>query len=115
MLFVLILVFPDGRFVPSWTRWIGYAWVGWMFARLVAVTLDANSMLAPGNSNALTFAFDVAFAIVGLYAQVYRYRNVSTRAQKQQTKWVVYGLAILIAGFVLALLPQYALAAFAPK
>jgi hypothetical protein len=35
-----------------------------------------------------------------LYAQVYRYRRVSTPRQRQQTKWVIYGVLISILGFV---------------
>jgi hypothetical protein len=43
---------------------------------------------------------------VGLLAsvvavQVYRYRRVSTAAQRQQTKWVVYGLSVALVGFLL--------------
>jgi hypothetical protein len=34
-------------------------------------------------------------------AQVYRYRRVSTVAQRQQTKWVVFGFVLLIAGALL--------------
>ncbi len=54
--------------------------------------------------------FDNAEAIVGilvpihfclygisLLAQIYRYRRVSTPIQRQQTKWVVFGFAILLA------------------
>ena len=34
-------------------------------------------------------------------AQVYRYRRVSTARERQQTKWVVFGFAIGMLGFVL--------------
>jgi GAF domain-containing protein len=34
-----------------------------------------------------------------LAAQIYRYRRVSTPAQQQQTKWVVFGFAAAILGF----------------
>ena len=30
--FILFLfVFPDGRFVPRWTRWVALVWIGWQF------------------------------------------------------------------------------------
>ncbi len=36
-------------------------------------------------------------------AQIYRYRRVSTHRERQQTKWVVFGFAICMVGFVLFL------------
>ena len=33
-------------------------------------------------------------------AQVYRYRRVSTPSQRRQTKWVVFGLAVALLGFM---------------
>jgi hypothetical protein len=36
------------------------------------------------------------FALIGgaMLAQVYRYRRVSTPLHRQQTKWVVFGIAV---------------------
>lgn len=34
--------------------------------------------------------------------QIYRYRRVSTPAQRQQTKWVIFGLTCAILLFLLA-------------
>ena len=49
----------------------------------------------------------VIFAVIGVsgvVAQIYRYINVSGPVQRQQTKWVVFGLAMTI----LAILGRYA-------
>jgi hypothetical protein len=35
-LYILIFVFPDGRFIPRWTRWVAGIWIGWETVRLVA-------------------------------------------------------------------------------
>jgi hypothetical protein len=32
--------------------------------------------------------------LAALYAQIYRYRKVSTRLERQQTKWVIFGLSL---------------------
>jgi hypothetical protein len=40
-----------------------------------------------------------------IIAQVYRYRRVSTPLQRQQTKWVVFALAVVIVGQIASLLP----------
>ena len=52
--------------------------------------------------------------VVGQIAlQVYRYRRVSTPLQRQQTKWVVFGIAVTFGGVVVAiplvdgLVPQF--------
>jgi signal transduction histidine kinase len=41
----------------------------------------------------------------GLFAQIYRYRHISDTVQRQQTKWVVFGVAAAIIGIVGAILP----------
>src|SRR6266496_3400473 len=35
-----------------------------------------------------------------IYSQVYRYRHVSNAVQRQQTKWVVFGIAAALMGFL---------------
>jgi hypothetical protein len=35
-----------------------------------------------------------------VYAQVYRYRRVSSAVQRQQTKWVIFGIAAALVGFL---------------
>jgi signal transduction histidine kinase len=42
--------------------------------------------------------------LIGVVAvQVYRYRRVSTPAQRQQTKWAVFGIALAMVGFVIVI------------
>jgi hypothetical protein len=41
-----------------------------------------------------------SWLVTGVFAQVYRYRRVSTLAQRQQTKWVVFGFSVALAGFL---------------
>ena len=91
-------VFPSGHFVPRWTRFVLVpTFVYWGF--------DAFFPLAPFNPffrfpvlNLVTF-----LGLVGgmLLVQVYRYRRVSTPTQRQQTKWVVYGVTLGVGGFLL--------------
>jgi hypothetical protein len=79
---LLLLMFPNGRFVPSWTRWA-------LLPFPLAVTL-----LTFGPLGVLIFAITLA---VTIYSQVYRYRRVSSPLQRQQTKWVIFGLLCVIA------------------
>ena len=84
-------LFPSGRFVPRWTRWCAllYAvyWVVWIFFQ---------EGLASGTPGYLF----LLFLLTAVIAQVYRYRSVSTRAERQQTKWVVFGFALAILLFI---------------
>jgi hypothetical protein len=85
---LFLYLFPDGRFAPSWTRWVVLAWIPLFFL--------STGLLPNGGFVPLLFGF----LVVSVYAQVYRYRHVSTPTQRQQTKWVVYGVLISILGFV---------------
>jgi len=35
-----------------------------------------------------------------VFAQVYRYRHISTSAQRQQTKWIILGIALVALGYL---------------
>jgi hypothetical protein len=48
----------------------------------------------------LTLAWYLGWLLAGLGAQLYRYRRVSTPAQRQQTKWVVFGFVAMCLGLV---------------
>ena len=98
-----LYVFPDGRFVPRWLKWLLIIWV--VIAALVVVTQYAP--VATEGSPVLNLLIDVLLLVSILYAQIYRYRRVSTPRQRAQTRWVVYGLSIAIPLSMLAEIPQY--------
>jgi hypothetical protein len=88
---VLFYAFPDGRFVPRWTRWL---------AVMVALLYVPN-VFFPGSSLDLLGGLPfIGFLGSLVIAQAYRYRWVSSPAQRQQTKWVVFGVAVALVGFV---------------
>jgi len=107
---ILLFVFPDGRFVPRWTRLLGAA------AVLVAVLLSADLVRIfvelPDVPQELSEARRGLAVLVwsgfwgaGIWAQAYRYRHVSGPVQRQQTKWIALSLglvfSILTLGFIL--------------
>jgi signal transduction histidine kinase len=79
-------LFPDGRFVPRWMRWLALAWLVRMAVVAATYTPPSGAMLS-GPPSALT----VGMFAASIGAQVYRYRRVSTPLQRQQTKWAVFG------------------------
>jgi hypothetical protein len=89
-LFLIVLfVFPDGRFVPRWTRLLGAA------AIPAAVLVDLSQELSKARLG-LTALIWSLFWGAGLYAQVYRYRHVSGPVQRQQTKWVALAFGLIV-------------------
>jgi hypothetical protein len=106
-LYLLVFaLFPTGRFVPGWMRWV--------VAPLVpAVFWAAISSLASSVPFSVAHSpLDVVmlYGIVGgiSAAQVYRYRRVSAPVERQQTKWIVLGvIAGSLVGVVYFSLPVY--------
>src|SRR5688500_16933443 len=93
-----LLVFPNGRFIPRWTVAILFGWFVFQLPRYY--TPDSPFNLA--NTNPVLYNVIFAAGIlscVGL--QVYRYLRGSDLIEKQQTKWVVYGLAIGVGAYVI--------------
>ena len=92
-LFLFFYLFPTGRFVPRWTRWL---WVA------VIMLWAANVFFpSPPFISSLFFTIPLlCFICSALVTQVYRYRHVSSAGQRQQTKWVVFGISIGLGGFL---------------
>ncbi|GIF69222.1 hypothetical protein Ais01nite_72570 [Asanoa ishikariensis] len=96
-LFPLAYVFPDGRFVPPWSRWLAAGWAVW----LAGVLVTGSSGESPIEVGTLLLLFASCVA-----AQVYRYARVSGPVQRVQTRWVLYALALrLLYNVVLLLTP----------
>jgi hypothetical protein len=106
---LLFFVFPDGRFVPRWTRWVA----------LFFFLFTLPNFLAPGSrldfhagGNSLGFLILVPLLACFIFAQVYRYRRVSGPTERLQTRWAMFGLlawpvAWGISGVILVLAPTF--------
>ncbi|HXZ04473.1 MAG TPA: hypothetical protein VEH81_06540, partial [Ktedonobacteraceae bacterium] len=93
---IFFFLFPGGRFVPYWTRWLVPCVVlYWIYNIFIYGQFSLYFWTY------LVF-FTLLLCIVG--AQVYRYRRVSATRERQQTKWVVFGFSIGIVGFIIVLI-----------
>jgi len=90
-------LFPTGQFVPRWTRWLAILWIVEETPRYFFPDSPFNSNSWPLLLSSLGF---VGFVGSGLFAQVYRFRRVSGPVQRQQTKWVVFGVTTALGGFL---------------
>jgi hypothetical protein len=86
-------LFPSGHFVPRWTRWLALIY-GVFFFGLWNFTPFGPPSWPPPLFSAAVLAVWGSF----LAAQIYRYVRVSDQTQRQQTKWVVFGVAVAIVG-----------------
>lgn len=101
-LITFFYLFPSGRFAPRWTRWLTLLMVAyWVAVMFIAPTLFTGPL------GAMLFIFFAA----ALVAQVYRYLRVSTPREREQTKWIVFGvvvaaLILIVPQVLVGLLPQ---------
>jgi hypothetical protein len=94
---VLFYLFPDGRLVPRWALWLTAPWVLAQGAHYFFPDTPLSYQHWPDALVLLLF-----FAGIGptIGAQIYRYRRVSSPLHRQQTKVVVFGMAVAAGGFL---------------
>jgi hypothetical protein len=91
----LLYVFPDGRFVPRWT-WAMF--VSWTLLMAFAIFLPETTLSLAAWPIVLQLLVLLVWTGLGLFAQLYRYHEVSTPPQRQQTKWAISGLVLAVVG-----------------
>lgn len=108
LLLLILYLFPDGRFVPAWTRWLAaliIVYTGlWFFLPALVPPIAILTEGATAQASR-TYIGLLAPLVIGIGSQIYRYRAVSNAVQRQQTKWVVLGFVAFFVGLVLILLP----------
>jgi hypothetical protein len=101
----LFYVFPDGHFVPRWTLWLVPVWLYTQLAFYAASVYRPLITYNPGNWPPLIqLALYTCLLLSCLFAQVYRFARVSSPAERQQTKWVVFGFVVVLALLVVVTL-----------
>ncbi|HET9914634.1 MAG TPA: serine/threonine-protein kinase [Anaerolineales bacterium] len=98
-----VYLFPDGKPLPRWIWWILIPlpiWrIGIWFVDYIP-NYKAEFHTAENYGHTAQQAWDIGLFILllagGIAAQVYRYRKLSTPVQRQQTKWVLFGMIITL-------------------
>lgn len=96
---VFFNIFPSGRFAAPWMRrmfWLGVALVGIGFPLSLSLSTEA---LEDGSWQWLLWSIlGVLIGLLGLggAGQIYRYRRVSGPVERQQTRWVVASMALIV-------------------
>jgi signal transduction histidine kinase len=106
-LIALLMIFPNGKFVPSWTRWVVLLSIPWNFGLVLLSPFDAANLTRDPFLTIFVVTSYIGFGLIGLYAQIYRYRKVSTPTERGQTRWVIYGFALWFAYMLLSTFPYF--------
>jgi signal transduction histidine kinase len=103
----LFLLFPDGRFAPEWVRRLALAAL--VTAPVGAITnlIWLHSRSDASRAMVISSLLPVMVVSGVLYAQFYRYRRIASRQQRQQIKWVIYGLGIMLFLLLATALPYF--------
>jgi hypothetical protein len=90
ILALFFTLFPNGRFVPGWTRLIPIIYA--IYSLMPFLFSHAPSIVGFAIGTTVWVGSITSIAA----AQIYRYRSVSTHLERQQTKWVVLGLTTTV-------------------
>jgi hypothetical protein len=97
LLVLVFLLFPTGQFVPHWMRWT----VAVFLVGDLSFFFPDTPLLPNVSAIQLGWLVVVGELTTVAAAQLYRYRRVSSPRERQQTKWVVFGLAVPITVYML--------------
>jgi hypothetical protein len=98
-------LFPSGHFVPRWIRWLAVALIAyWAVDIFLPASLFSNSLLS--------FALFLGLQASQVGVQIYRYRRVSTPLERQQTKWVIFGITVGLGSVLVEFVVVYLLLTF---
>ncbi len=122
---LVFYLFPNGKFAPHWTQPLAFVWIIWVIGWLATPTsipmnIDNwpvllrslwlflfradSSQIAQTYNHIRNYSLGFVLALwlgSGVFAQLLRFKHVSSPAQRQQTKWIVFGISAAAIGYLL--------------
>ena len=95
---LFFLLFPSGRFAPRWTRWLAVAFCAFQVTDLLIENLFSELYSRLPALEMVAFLVFVGIVVSLVWSQTYSYRRFSSPVQRRQTKWVVFGTTLAVAG-----------------
>lgn len=83
----LMIMLPDGHFKPRWTIVLVFIFTIWSF--ITTIQLIAVEGIVANLVNSI-------FVLLLLIITTYRYRRFFTSIQRQQTKWIIFGVGVAV-------------------
>jgi hypothetical protein len=80
--------------MPRWTRWLAVTFTTFLVSQDLFPALYSRSPAL----EAVSYLVFLGIVVSITWSLVYRYRRVSSAEQRRQTRWVVFGTALAIAG-----------------
>src|SRR5215210_4390693 len=97
---LFLYLFPDGRFVPRWTRWVVLVWILWQVPRYFFPNWYLNTGPYYTWHSLINTAVWLGALGTAIFSQGYRYRRTASSVQRQQIKCVVFGISLALAVFL---------------
>lgn len=88
--FYFLFTFPNGVFSPDWLRWL------LLIPVCVVLLWLITGLPAWDSAEEYGIVASVSLLWVGVIAQFYRYRWRASREERQQTKWLLFGLLLVM-------------------
>ena len=88
--YLFLILFPDGRFKPGWTRYLAAAFVLWF------VVMQGLSLILGTDPPAWVVTPGILFIGLIIVAQAHRYYRTSDPVQKLQTRWFLFAITIFL-------------------
>ncbi|MCK5919800.1 MAG: hypothetical protein KAG66_02590, partial [Methylococcales bacterium] len=98
---IFLFTFPSGKFLPKWTWTLAALWSAILLFWVFFPHASGNYLEAELAWEMPVFALfqgTLSFT-AGIVAQIYRYFSISTREERQQTKWILFGLLVFFVGW----------------
>jgi hypothetical protein len=95
---LFFLLFPSGRFAPRWTRWLAVAFCTFQVTDLLIENLFPELYSRLPALKMISFLVFLGIVVSMVWSQTYSYRRFSSPVQRRQTKWVVFGTTLAVAG-----------------
>jgi signal transduction histidine kinase len=105
---LVFLLIPDGRFAPPWGRWVAAAALA---TAPVMATISfyawINRFAVPAQVLAVDSLMAVTVMAGVVYTQYHRYRHVASSQQRQQIKWVIFGVSLMLLIMAVSAIPYF--------
>jgi hypothetical protein len=88
---LVFLLFPSGRFVPGFLRWTLVVFLAGLVPNAFIQLFITNTLVGH-----LSWLVLLGELVIVMGVQLYRYRRVSSPLERQQTKWVFFGFAVVV-------------------
>jgi len=89
-----LALFPNGRFVPGWTRWVLFIFPVYTIVYLVLPVMHLPGWTIFNNPVNAILWWGCEGSLIAM--QIYRYARRSGPIERQQTKWILFSLVVLL-------------------